>query len=260
VDAAYLARVGRIDPSLLAPLKHRSAVIQADLVLLRSREALVRSRTALINHMRGAVKAAGGRLPRCSAVSFATKVQAHIPPELEPALSPVLETIAHLNAQIRALEVRIQAMTEERYPETELLRQVPGVGPITAATYLLTLEDPTRFPRSRAVGSYLGLRPRQKDSGSLKPQLRITKAGDETVRRLLVGAAQYILGPFGPDTDLRRWGLKLAEQGGKAAKKRAVVAVARKLSVLLLRLWVTGEVYEPLHNARLKGQVHPKCS
>jgi transposase len=151
-------------------------------------------------------------------------------------------------------------MAEERYPETELLRQVPGVGPITATTYLLTLEDPARFPRSRAVGSYLGLRPRQKDSGSLRPQLRITKAGDEAVRRLLVGAAQYILGPFGPDSDLRRWGLKLAEQGGKAAKKRAVVAVARKLSVLLLRLWVTGEVYEPLRNARLKEQIRPKCS
>lgn len=260
VDAAYLARVGRLDPGLLAPLRHRSATTQADLVLLRSREALVRSRTALINHTRGAVKAAGGRLPRCSAVSFASKVRAHIPAELEPALLAVLETIAHLNVQIRTLELRIQEMAEERYPETQLLRQVPGVGPITAATYLLTLEDPARFPRSRAVGSYLGLRPRQKDSGSSRPQLRITKAGDEAVRRLLVGAAQYILGRFGPDSDLRRWGLRLAEQGGKAAKKRAVVAVARKLSVLLLRLWVTGEVYEPLRNARLRGQVPPECS
>ncbi len=260
VDAAYLARVGRLDPGLLAPLRHRSAITQADLVLLRSREALIRNRTALINHARGAVKAAGGRLPQCSAPCFASKARAHIPPELEPALVAVLETIAHLSAQIRTLEVRIQDMAKEHYPETRLLRQVPGVGPITAVTYLLTLEDPARFPRSRAVGSYLGLRPRQKDSGSSKPQLRITKAGDEAVRRLLVGAAQYILGRFGPDSDLRRWGLKLAASGGKAGKNRAVVAVARKLSVLLLRLWVTGEAYEPLRNARIREQVSPQAS
>jgi transposase len=151
-------------------------------------------------------------------------------------------------------------MSRERYPETQLLRQVHGVGLITAATFVLTVEDPTRFGNSRSIGSYLGLRPRQDDSGSLRPQLPITKAGDKNLRCLLVECAQHILGRFGHDSDLRRWGLKLAEHGGKSAKKRATVAVARKLSVLLLRLWVTGEIYEPLRNARLQGELIPAAS
>ena len=140
-------------------------------------------------------------------------------------------------------------MRSSATPETLLLRQVPGVGSLTALAYVLTIEDPTRFADARAVGSYLGLRPRRADSGARSPQLHVTKAGDEMLRRLLVGATHYILGPFGPDTDLRRWGLALAARGGKRGKRIAVVAVARKLSVLLLRLWVTGEAYEPLRNA-----------
>lgn len=257
VDAEYLARVGRLDPALLAPLCHRGAETQADLALLRSRNALVRARTRLISHARGTTKSLGTRLPACSTASFAAKAEACVPDELRPALAPVLAVIAGLCDEIRALDERIEEMARQRYPETALLTQVPGVGTLTAMVYVLTLEDPQRFPRSRSVGSYLGLRPRQRDSGSLQPQLRITKAGDEHLRWLLVGAAHYILGPFGPDTDLRRWGLGLAAQGGRSGKKRAAVAVARKLSVLLLRLWVTGEVYEPLRNARLRGELLP---
>jgi transposase len=255
VDAEYLARVGRLDPALLAPLTHRGAETQADLALVRSRNALVRARTRLISHARGTTKSLGFRLPTCSSDAFARKAGPCVPEELTPALAPVLTIIQGLSEEIRALDTKIEEMAEERYPETALLSQVPGVGTLTATVYVLTVEDPERFPKSRAVGSYLGLRPRQASSGSLEPQLRITKAGDEHVRWLLVGAAHYILGPFGPDSDLRRWGLKLAAQGGRRGKKRAVVAVARKLSVLLLRLWQTGEVYEPLRNARLRGDV-----
>lgn len=257
VDAESLARVGRLDPRLLYPVKHRGAEAQADLALLRSRDALIRARTLLINHARGASKSVGGRLPACSARSFHRKVVEHIPPELADALRPELETVARLTAQIRDLDRRVEEMAETKYPEIAALRQVAGVGPVTATTYVLTLEDPSRFPRSRAVGCYVGLRPRQADSGEQRPQLHITKAGDEALRALLVGAAQYILGPYGPDSDLRRWGLGLAERGGRAAKKRAVVAVARKLAVLLHRLWETGEIYDPLHNARLRGEIQP---
>jgi transposase len=257
VDAEYLARVGRLDPALLSPLTHRGADTQADLALLRSRNALVRARTRLISHARGTTKSLGARLPACSSAAFACKVEPCVPAELTTALAPVLAVIAQLSDEIRALDECIDEMARQRYPETALLTQVPGVGTLTATVYVLTLEDPQRFPRSRSVGSYLGLRPRQRDSGSLQPQLRITKAGDEHLRWLLVGAAHYILGPFGPDTDLRRWGLGLAAQGGRNGKKRAAVAVARKLSVLLLRLWVTGEVYEPLRNARLRGELLP---
>lgn len=246
VDAEYLARIGRLDPKLLAPVAHRGRETQADLAVLRSREVLVGARTRLVNHVRGAVKSVGGRLPSCSTASFPRQVREGIPEELEPALVPLLADIARLTRQIRRYDRRIERLCEERYPETVVLRQVAGVGPITALCYVLTLEDPTRFPSSRSVGTYLGLVPKQRDSGDSEPQLRISKAGDPMLRRLLVGSAHYILGPFGPDTELRRWGLKLAERGGKAAKKRAAVAVARKLAVLLHSLWHTGEVYEPL--------------
>jgi transposase len=253
-DAAYLARVGRLDPALLKPIVHRGEATQADRALLRSREALVRTRASLVTHARATAKVFGVRLPRSSTGVFAQRVEAHVPEILRPALVPVLETIASLTAKIREFDRRINMLARTSYPDTALLTQVPGVGNLTALAYVLTLEDPTRFPKARAVGSYLGLRPRQRDSGDKRPQLRITKAGDVTLRYLLVECAQYMMSSRGVDTDLRRWGLKLAERGGKNAKKRAAVAVARKLSVLLLRLWVTGELYEPLRNVRLRGE------
>jgi transposase len=255
VDATYLARVARLDPSLLKPIRHRGPQAQADLAILRAREVLVRTRTRLVNHVRSSVKVFGDRLPSCSAGAFPKKAQALIPESLRPALEPLLETIQQLTRQILQYDRKIEQVAKQRYPDTERLSQVPGVGSLTSMGYVLTLEDPTRFKESRAVGSYLGLRPRQKDSGSREPQLRITKAGDEFVRRLLVGCAHYILGPFGPDSDLRRWGLALAKRGGKNAKKRAVVAVARKLAVILHCLWVSGERYEPLRNSTRPQQV-----
>jgi transposase len=248
VDAQYLARLGRLDPELLAPIEHRGEDAQVDLALLRSRDALVRTRTALVNHVRGVVKSSGSRLPACSTHSFANKIGGGIPEALRPALEPILETLGDLNRRIRAYDRRIEELAVESYPETAALRQVSGVGALTALCYVLTLESPERFKNGRAVGAYLGLCPRQGDSGDSEPQLRITKAGSSMLRSLLVGSAHYILGPFGPDTDVRRWGLELAARGGKNAKKRAVVAVARKLATLMYSLWCTGEVYEPLRN------------
>ena len=249
VDAEWLARIARMDPQLLKPIQHRGVEAQADLAVVRARSSLVCSRTQLVNHVRGAVKAFGGRVPRCSTESFAKRAVAYIPEPLQEALSPVLQTIATLTQQIRDYDRRVEAMAENRYPDAKLLQQVGGVGPLTAVTYILTIEDPHRFKKSRALGPYLGLKPRKDKSGELDPQLRITKAGDMALRSLLVGSAHYILGPFGPDCDLRRKGLAMAERGGKNAKKRAVVAVARKLAVLLHRLWITGEVYEPLRSS-----------
>lgn len=249
-DAEYLARVGRLDPQLLAPVRHRGEDAQADLAILRSRAALVRSRTALINHVRGAVKAVGGRLPSCGTPSFHRKVEGEIPEQLDAALLPLVDTIGQLSERIAEYDRLIKEISEVDYPETALLRQVPGVGPVTALCYILTLEDPDRFPSSRSVGPYLGLVPRKRESGDASPQLRTTKAGDPMLRHLLIQAAHYTLGPFGEDTDLRRWGEKIAERGGKNAKKRAIVAVARKLAVLLHSLWSTAEVYEPLRNSR----------
>jgi transposase len=254
LDAQKLARLARVDPELLYPIEHRGEQSQAHLALIHSRDALVRSRTQLINHARGTVKSFGARLPQCSAQSFHKKVADQLPSELAEALEDVVATIASLTEKIRDYERRIERVSKEDYPqESELLRQVPGVGALTSLSFVLTLEDPQRFEKSRTVGAYLGLVPGKDQSGESDPGKRISGEGDEMLRRLLVGSAHYILGPFAPDSDLRRHGEKIAGRGGKNAKKRAVVAVARKLAVLLHRLWITGESYEPLRNARLSG-------
>ena len=255
IDAENLARLARVDPKLLYPLKHRGEEGQAHMAIIRSRQALVDCRTQLVNHVRGAVKSFGARLPKCPARSFHKRAAEHVPEALRPALGPILEQIGSLTERIRQYDRKLQEISEERYPETKLLRQVEGIGPLTALTFVLTLEDPYRFEKSRSVGAYLGLVPARDQSGDSDPQKRISKEGDEMLRKLLVGSAHYILGPFGSDSDLRRHGEKIAARGGKSAKKRAVVAVARKLSVLLHHLWVTGELYDPLHDThRRQGQ------
>jgi transposase len=249
IDANKLARLGRVDPQSLHPMRHRSKEVRQDLVMLRARDALVSARTELINAMRGLVKSMGARLPKCSSPSFAQKAEGAVPLEIREALMPLVRLTAALSNSIQEYDEKIEKLGSEKYGHTALLRQVKGVGPITALAYVLTLERPDRFVRSRDVGPYLGLVPKQEDSGDSQPQLGISKAGDTMVRKLLVGSAHYIMGPFGPDTDLRRYGLRLCERGGKNAKKRAAVAVARKLAVLLHRLWVSGEVYEPLRQS-----------
>jgi transposase len=248
-DAELLARLGRADPKLLKPVQHRAEEAQVDLVVVRSRAALVTARTSLINSVRGQVKAAGARMPSCSARTF-DRHRDDIPQALKDQLMPMMACIAQLTREIHAYDERIETLAEQKYPETESLRQIPGVGPQTALTYVLTLEDPTRFRRARSVGAFLGLTRKNRQSGDSNPEKRISKAGDDHLRKLLVQAAHYILGPFGPDSALRQWGLKLAERGGRSAKKRAVVAVARKLSVVMYRLWVSGEDYQPFPEKR----------
>ena len=250
IDAENLARLARVDPRLLYPLKHRGEGFQAHLAIIRSRQALVDCRTQLVNHVRGAVKSFGHRLPKCPARSFHKRASEHIPEALWVALGPILEQIGSLTQRIRDYERELETISKEHYPETELLRQVVGIGPLTALTFVLTLEDPYRFERSRSVGAYLGLVPASDRSAERDPQKRISREGDEMLRKLLVGSAHYILGPFGSDSDLRRHGQKIASRGGKNSKKRAVVAVARKLAVLLHSLWMSAEIYEPLRNAQ----------
>jgi transposase len=254
VDAQYLARVARLDPRLLAPIQHRSEEAQKDLAVLRARQALVEARTKLINHVRGAVKAMGERVPAMSAEAFGRKAGEHLPDVLRPALQPLLAAIRELTEKVALQERWIERMAAQRYPESEVLRTVPGVGGLTSMAYVLTLGDPKRFGKSREVGPYLGLTPKRAQSGEEDPQLRISKAGDRLLRKLLVNCAHYVVGPFGPDSDLRRWGQKLGERGGKKAKKRAIVAVARKLAVLLHRLWVTQEGYDPLRHSQAKAK------
>jgi transposase len=248
-DARTLARLARIDPELLGPVRHRSRKAQADLTVIRARAGLVRARTSLINTARGLTKSYGERLRGCSPRKMNRELAAGLSPELQNALQPLLDEIESLSERIREYNKRVQQIAEESYPEVARLEQVTGVGTLIALTYVLTLEDPSRFRKSRDVGCYVGLQPGRRNSGQSEPQLHISKEGDPYLRTMMVQSAHHILGPFGADSDLRRWGLKLAERGGKNGKKRAVVAVARKLAILLHRLWVSGQVYEPLRHS-----------
>ena len=249
LDAQTLARLARIDPQLLYPVKHRSVQAQADLMTIRARAGLVRARTALVNTARGLAKSYGERLRGCNVRNMNPEKAEGLSPELQRALEPLLAGIESLSERIRECNERIEELAQKSYPQVALLKQIKGVGTLIALTFLLTLEDPHRFRKSRDVGCYLGLQPGRRNSGQSEPQLHISKEGDPYLRTLLVQGAQHILGPFGVDCDLRRWGLKLAERGGRNGKKRAIVATARKLAVLLHHLWVSGEAYEPLHNS-----------
>lgn len=247
-DARTLARLARIDPGLLGPVQHRSAKAQIHLTVIRARAGLVSARTALVNSARGLTKSYGERLRKCGTQKMNREMAQGLSQELRDALDPLFGEIESLNERIAEYDRRIEQIAKEVYPRVALLKQVKGVGTLIALTYVLTLDDPQRFRRSRDAGCFVGLRPGRRNSGMSQPQLHISKEGDVYLRTMLVQGAHYILGPFGEDSDLRRWGLKLAERGGKNAKKRAIVAVARKLAVLLHKLWVSGEVYEPLRN------------
>jgi len=243
-DAELLARFAAHDPRLLSPVQHRSQQRQQDLNLIHVRATLVGARTLLMNALRGLVKSAGFRLPACSSETFPARARASVPPALVAAATPLIEQVALLNSQIGNLDRQIEKLAD-KYPEIALLRTTPGVGPVVASAYVLTLDRPQPALSNRTAGAFLGLRPAQSQSGEQDPQRRITRTGNTYLRSLLVQSAQYILGRFGPDSALRRWGLKLAATGGKRGKKRALVAVARKLAVLLHSMWRSGKCFEP---------------
>lgn len=255
LDAKTLAGLARIDPELLSPIRHRGEQAQADLMTVRARAVLVETRTALINAARGLTKSFGERLPSCGTNQMCRDMAESLSPSLRTALDPLLAEVEAVTERIQEYDRQLEKLSKERYPDAERLKQVHGVGTLIALTYVLTVEDPHRFRRSRAVGCYVGLRPKRRQSGESRPELGISKEGDAYLRTLLVQGAHHVLGPFGQDSDLRRWGLQLAARGGKNAKKRAVVAVARKLAVLLHKLWVSGEKYEPLREASRKAQM-----
>lgn len=272
MDAQLLARLARVDPGLLYPIRHRGEQAQQHLAMIRARASLVDGRTALINTARGLVKAFGKRLPGCDADQMGVEKLQDLDAGEQLAVMGLLRSVEGMQEQIQEYDKQIAEIARKHYPETALLQQVHGVGQLIALTFILTLEDAERFERSRDVGCYVGLRPKRKESGESQPELGITKEGDEYLRRLLVQGAHCILSARAPDTDLKRWGLQLAGEGekkgeakkeskakqqkkSKRAKKRAVVAVARKLAILLHSLWVSGEVYEPLRNGQAAGAV-----
>lgn len=249
-DARTLARLGRADPRLLSPVRHRSEDTQRALVRLKVRDALVRSRVNQINSVRFLLKSLGVLLPpSVKATAFVRKFRELASAADAQLVEPLLQVIEALNARIKELDTELEQLADERYPITRRLRQVDGVGPLTSLCFVLTVESPEYFPETRAIGPYLGLVPRQDQSGLTERQLPITKAGNVQLRCLPVNCAHYILGPFGPPSRLRDAGERIAARGGKSEKKRAVIAVARKLAVTLLALWKSGADYEPLPKA-----------
>jgi transposase len=249
VDAEKLARYARLDPEILRPIAHRTVAQQETLTLIRARDVLVRLRTGAVNSVRGLAKPCGYRLPASSTLCFAKRCLAMMPPGLGVALRPLLHQIGDMTVKIKEYDRAIKKLTETAYPETQALIKVYGVGYLTALTYVLTLGKKERFRCSRDVGCYLGLRPKRSQSGDSDPQLGITKAGNGYLRQLLVECANHVIGPHGKDSSLRRWGLSLGARGGSHARRRAVVAVARKLAVLLHRIWITQEAYVPFYEA-----------
>ncbi len=258
MDAEQLARLARVDPKLLAPIRHRGPEAQADLAVIRARAELVDARTKLINAARGLTKPMGERLKSCDADYVKESLADGLSEATQRVIRPLLKSVEEMTKEIGMYDKEIEKI-EKRYPETKLLKQVKGVGTLVSLTFILTLEDAERFAHSRDVGPYLGLTRKQRDSGDSQPELGISKAGDVLLRRLLVKAAHCILRDGAPDTDLKAWGLTKVQAGAKTGsgkkgskrrKKKAVVAVARKLAVLLHKLWVTGEVYDPQYNRK----------
>ena len=157
LDAQTLARLARIDPQLLCPVKHRSAKAQADLTVIRARAGLVRARTALVNTARSRLaKSYGERLRGCNVRNMNPEKAQGLSPELRSALEPLLAGIESLSERICEYNERIEKLAQESYPQAAQLKQVKGVGTLIALTFLLTLEDAHRFRKSRDVGCYLG--------------------------------------------------------------------------------------------------------
>lgn len=245
-DAEMLARIARFDRKLLCPIQHRNMEAHKDLNIIKCRDGLVGCRTNLVNTVRGLLKSQGISVPSCSTECFAKKAVSVLSCELRSIFCELLDTIEQISIKIKKFDKLILRKSDRLYPETKVLQQIKGVGPVTSLAFILTLEKHSRFKKSRDVGPFLGLVPKRDQSGGQDKQLSITKSGNKYLRSLLVGSAHYILGPFGEDCELRRYGLKKAESGGKIAKRKAVVAVARKLAVLMHSLWKSGDVYEPL--------------
>lgn len=241
-DAEMLARIGRLDPKLLGGIEHGGEEAQKQLLSIRMRDTLVRRRLDVINAVRGTLKSLGYPVSNPGSARFHKTVLAEVPEEQHAVVAPLVEVLRVMGEQIKGYDRQIDRAAAA-HPVASRLQEVVGVGPVTSLYFVHKIEDPSRFAKVRDIGPYLGLSPRRDQSGAVDKQLRISKAGDAYLRRLLVGCAQYILGPFGRPCALREHGLKLCERGGPRAKKKAVVATARKLAVLLLSLWKSGEGY-----------------
>ena len=233
-DAEGLAQMART--GWFKQVRIKDEATHMDRARLKIREQLIGARQAIANQLRGLLKLFGLRLGQVTTPArraerlrllFAQK------PELQPILTPLIESLEALEVQIARTTKQLAAQAAAD-PVTARLMTAPGVGPITALIFKASIEDPERFARGEDAGAFAGLAPRRNQSGERDYKGRISKAGDPMLRRALYEAANVLLGRVKRSCALRDWGLKLAETKGT---KRARVAVARKLAVLLHRLW-----------------------
>ena len=259
-DAEILARLGSASGArrLLGKVEHRSEEAQCDLAVLVTRDHFVRQRTMNINRVRGVLKSFGIRVPRMSTRRFHTTAAQYVPAALLPALQPILEEILSLQIRIKRLDDEIKRIAR-RYPQVQRLQAICGVGPIISLAFVLSLGEPTRFKRSRDAGPFFGLTPRIFQTGRTDLQLPIARTGNPFVRRHLIQAAQCVLREKSPDCDLKRYGKKIEARGGRYPKKRAVVAIARKLAVLMHQLLVDATPYDPWYALKRAGGSAPEA-
>ena len=244
IDAEKLARMARADKKLLHPIKLMSKTRQEALLAIKARDLLMKERTCIVNAIRGFVRSFGIDDTEYS-IETINKMYSVLPKEIRQNLRGLFSVLTAINANISSYDKRLKKLTEE-YPETKILQQIKGVGPVIALSFALIISDPKRFS-SKECASYIGLVPKRDQSGETDKQLGITKSGNKLLRRLLVQGAQYIMGPFGEDCDLRDFGNRIAQRGGRIAKKKATIAVARKLAITMLALWRNPEVGYDTH-------------
>jgi len=249
-DAKKLARLLRADPKLLHGVEVKGKARRDALAVLKARDCLVRCRTKLINTVRGLLKSEGVESAELKPENFGAKAERLVPQELRAALKPLIGQIARMSCELKAYDKKLEAMMKA-FDGCKEVSQIKGVGPVTSLSFVLTVGEAGRFQNGSRLASYVGLTPRRDQSGELDCQCHITKAGSKLLRRNLVQAAHYMMGAFGDkDCDLRKFGERIAARGGKNAKKRAVVAVARKLAVLMLKLWKSKAEYDPQYSRR----------
>ena len=256
-DARELARLAIADVSMLHPVKLRDEVYQQMLRYHRGRNELVCVRTKLISQLRGFAKSMGCRIDDCSTERFHKIDKSMWPTELESVGWPILDVIEVVNLKIKAFEKAIRDLSET--PEFKdmvgRVRTVYGVGEIGSTAFIAIIGgDPARFDRSRDIGAYLGLIPKQDQSGDKDKQLHITHAGSSLIRTVLVECAGVALQSNAKETDIKLKGLRIAMNGGGIAKKKARTAVARSLAVTMLALLKNPDAeYVPLSEEGKRG-------
>jgi len=256
-DARELARLAIADPAMLHPVFLRDEVYQQMLRFHHARNMLISQRTQTINQIRGFAKSLGYRIECSSTESFHEVSRADWPKELEEAVWPIMGTLKVINLKVKAYDKLIEKLAEkpEFKPMVDRARVIYGVGIIGSTVLIAAIGGrPDRFTHARDVGAYLGMTPKQDQSGDTDKQLHITHAGSDIVRTALVECAGVALMTNAKETDLKLKGLRIALRGGKIARKKAKIAVARSMAVTIVALLQKpDEEYVPLSETGKKG-------